>query len=159
LKHAKGLKFEEEPDYGFIKDNLKIIFQGNGYKYDDNFDWIENRGVPSHKSSTFLHLINKQQEIARRNSARHVLEREEKNDNLKSSQMLKAPVNEQNSNSLAVNYSSYFMELPSGENQEKNSGNQKINKSPRNLSPAATSKKDASNVDKKETTKCQCLLL
>ena len=159
MKHAKGLKFEEEPDYGFIKDKLKNMFEASGYKYDDNFDWIENRVVPSHKSSAFLHLVNKQQEIARRNSARDLLEREEGNENLKPSQMLKTPVNEQNSNSLVVNYSSYFMEQPSGENQERNSGNQKISRSPRNLSPTVSPKKDANNIDKKGTTKCECLLL
>lgn len=163
LRHARNLKFEEEPDYALIKGQLKAMFEANGFKYDDNFDWVESGMAPSRRSSAFLHLVSKQQEIARRHSARQVTGEEYnevKNARQLRPQLLRSPANEQNSNSLAVNHTSHFVEQPSGEAQEPNSGNQRGSKSPRILSPTASPNEGNKKASKPEKVpKCKCLVL
>lgn len=39
LKYCKSLKFEEDPNYVYIKELLKDVFTRNKYEYDYIFDW------------------------------------------------------------------------------------------------------------------------
>ena len=51
LKYCKGLKFEEDPDYMFIKQQLRNAFTRSGFDYDFAFDWnmhlIGKKGIPA----------------------------------------------------------------------------------------------------------------
>ena len=40
IKHARKLRFEEEPNYAYIKELLKSAFTINNFEYDFIFDWI-----------------------------------------------------------------------------------------------------------------------
>eukprot|EP00826_Nyctotherus_ovalis_P066025 TRINITY_DN9734_c0_g4_i12.p2 TRINITY_DN9734_c0_g4~~TRINITY_DN9734_c0_g4_i12.p2 ORF type:complete len:182 (-),score=27.40 TRINITY_DN9734_c0_g4_i12:151-696(-) len=153
LKYAKGLKFEEEPDYVFIKSTLEAVLEANEFRRDDNFDWIENGTTSARRQNVFLHLMNRQQEIARRSSNRRLSGDEGRH---LAVPVARSPMNEQNS--LVVNYSSHFVDA-SGEG---NSGSKHlgINKSPRNVSPAGSPKGTTKVAEKKKkTTKCSCLVL
>jgi len=138
------------------------MFEANSFKYDNNFDWIENRPIPSRKSSAFLHLVNRQQEIARRNGAKRIAQ-EEANAGIKNSRQLK-PITpqmrrpSQNSNSLVVNYTFHLQEQPSGEMQDKSFGNlQGTGRSLKDNTPAVSSSKVPIKI-KENTTKCCCLI-
>jgi len=68
LKYCKSLKFEEDPNYDYLKQILKDMFIENNYEYDLVFDWNEQASALE-KKSTFSHLYNhQQQQIARRQS-------------------------------------------------------------------------------------------
>jgi hypothetical protein len=132
------------------------MFEANSFKYDHNFDWVENGAMPSKKSSAFLHLVSRQQEIARRNSAKQLAEGEASGE-IRNSKQLK-PITpqvhklSQNSNSLAVNYTLHFPEQPSAELQDKSPANlQGTSRSLRNT-PQAVKVKES-------TTKCCCVML
>ncbi len=45
VEFCKGLRFDEEPNYEFIKKNLKNLFVKSGFDYDFNFDWCSNQFV------------------------------------------------------------------------------------------------------------------
>lgn len=40
INYAKGLKFEERPDYGLLKNLIKKMADENEIKFDNEFDWI-----------------------------------------------------------------------------------------------------------------------
>eukprot|EP00002_Diphylleia_rotans_P021173 TRINITY_DN4122_c0_g1_i7.p1 TRINITY_DN4122_c0_g1~~TRINITY_DN4122_c0_g1_i7.p1 ORF type:complete len:394 (-),score=91.32 TRINITY_DN4122_c0_g1_i7:217-1398(-) len=44
LEYCKGLKFEEKPDYGYVRKLLRDAFLREGYQYDFQFDWIVMKG-------------------------------------------------------------------------------------------------------------------
>ena len=47
------MKFEEEPNYAYLKELLKDVFTRNKYDYDFDFDW-NNRTVLERKSTLGL---------------------------------------------------------------------------------------------------------
>eukprot|EP00831_Metopus_contortus_P037782 TRINITY_DN29764_c0_g2_i1.p1 TRINITY_DN29764_c0_g2~~TRINITY_DN29764_c0_g2_i1.p1 ORF type:complete len:212 (+),score=41.40 TRINITY_DN29764_c0_g2_i1:2-637(+) len=113
IKYCKTLKFEEDPQYDTLKQFLKGIFISNKIEYDYEFDW-NTRANEIIKRSTFAHLINRQNQLARRGSAMKFEEDKklgaELSDPVKirraSNNQLQLPYQEQNS--LAVNYSNTF---------------------------------------------------
>lgn len=60
LKYCKSLKFEEDPNYAYIKELLKDVFTRNKYDYDFNFDWVAQT-VSSEKRKSVVQF--KDQEI------------------------------------------------------------------------------------------------
>ena len=40
MKYCKGLRFEEKPDYEYLKTLFKELMKKMNYEYDNNFDWI-----------------------------------------------------------------------------------------------------------------------
>ena len=40
LNYTKGLKFEDKPDYSFLKKLFKERFVKEGYEHDYVYDWI-----------------------------------------------------------------------------------------------------------------------
>jgi hypothetical protein len=40
LMYVRNLKFEEKPDYNFLRNMFKDLFQKSGYKYDYQYDWV-----------------------------------------------------------------------------------------------------------------------
>ena len=40
LMYVRNLKFEEKPDYNFLRNMFKDLFQMSGYKYDYQNDWV-----------------------------------------------------------------------------------------------------------------------
>ncbi len=65
LKHCKGLKFDEEPNYAFLKSQLKAAFQASRFEYDLNFDW-NMHAATLERQSTFQHLAERQHQLAKR---------------------------------------------------------------------------------------------
>jgi serine/threonine protein kinase len=41
FKYVKNMKFEEEPDYLYLKGLFKQIMEKNSFVHDYNFDWVE----------------------------------------------------------------------------------------------------------------------
>jgi len=39
LNYCRGLKFEEKPDYGYLRKIFKDLMQKNGFECDYNYDW------------------------------------------------------------------------------------------------------------------------
>jgi len=39
LNYCKGLDFEEEPDYDYLRQLFRSLFQRQNYSYDYIFDW------------------------------------------------------------------------------------------------------------------------
>lgn len=52
VKYCKGLKFEEDPNYEYIKGLLKTAFENNGFEYDFGFDWLSLASKKSPSLST-----------------------------------------------------------------------------------------------------------
>ena len=71
IKYTKSIKFEEDPNYESMRQPLKTIFDKNGYEYDLKFDWNAHAEALE-KKSTFMHLMDRQNQLARRNSAKKV---------------------------------------------------------------------------------------
>ena len=40
INYAKELKFEERPDYNFLKSLIKKMAEENDVKFDTEFDWV-----------------------------------------------------------------------------------------------------------------------
>ncbi len=45
LKYVKSLKFEDRPDYSYLRRLLKELFVKSGYEYDFIFDWTVQKYV------------------------------------------------------------------------------------------------------------------
>lgn len=39
LNYCKNLKYDEKPDYAYLKKSFKDLFQKNNFELDYNFDW------------------------------------------------------------------------------------------------------------------------
>lgn len=39
LNYCRSLKFDDKPDYGFLRRNFKELFFRSGYEWDYDFDW------------------------------------------------------------------------------------------------------------------------
>jgi len=47
LNYSKGLKFEEKPDYHYLRGLFKEAFRRNNFELDYRYDWIRsNEKVP-----------------------------------------------------------------------------------------------------------------
>ena len=40
MDYCRDLKFEEKPDYNYLRKLFKDLFNRNGYEYDFIYDWI-----------------------------------------------------------------------------------------------------------------------
>jgi len=52
LSYCRNLKFEEKPDYNYMRKIFKDLMQRNGFDYDYNYDWLikKNGGTVSYES-------------------------------------------------------------------------------------------------------------
>ncbi|KAH7012660.1 uncharacterized protein B0I36DRAFT_256187, partial [Microdochium trichocladiopsis] len=41
IKYTRGLAFDDEPDYSYLRQLFCCLFQAKGLKYDHVFDWTE----------------------------------------------------------------------------------------------------------------------
>lgn len=39
LRYCRGLRFEERPDYSYLRQLFRTLFHGQGFTYDYVFDW------------------------------------------------------------------------------------------------------------------------
>nr|XP_006821010.1 PREDICTED: casein kinase I isoform alpha-like [Saccoglossus kowalevskii] len=51
LNYCRGLKFEESPDYMYLRQLFRILFRTLNFQYDYTFDWTMLRQKTSHQSS------------------------------------------------------------------------------------------------------------
>ena len=63
LKYCKALKFEEDPNYSYIKEILKQAFIRGQFEYDLMFDWTSHSAALE-KKSTFHHVADHQHQLA-----------------------------------------------------------------------------------------------
>ena len=115
LKYARELKFEEEPNYSFIRDKLRKLFDSSNFKYDLKFDWMLHNSNEEKKH--LLHLDN-QDNKCEENLNEKKIERENENANLRPNGTL--------DNSIEVNPTSNPHEL-SRENTDHANGNIEYN--------------------------------
>lgn len=73
LNYCRNLKFDEKPDYGYLKKIFKELFVKNGYEYDYVYDWLlipydkesddGNHELSRHlEDPNFIDLINEDEE-------------------------------------------------------------------------------------------------
>jgi len=43
INYARSLRFEDEPDYAYLRQLFSRLFLAEGFKYDNVFDWTEKR--------------------------------------------------------------------------------------------------------------------
>ena len=53
FKYCQGLKFEEEPNYIYLRQIFESLFAKLNYTYDDEFDWEVKKN--EEKTALFLH--------------------------------------------------------------------------------------------------------
>jgi casein kinase 1 len=68
LKYSKGLKFDEDPNYVYIKDLLQQAFTRGRFDNDGVYDWTSH-SVALEKKSTFHHLVDFQNQLAQQKVA------------------------------------------------------------------------------------------
>jgi hypothetical protein len=44
LSFCRNLKFEEKPDYNYLRKIFKDLMHQNGFDYDYNYDWLIKKG-------------------------------------------------------------------------------------------------------------------
>ena len=79
LKYIKDLKFEDEPDYSFMKGQFKNLFDANKFTYDLKFDWMTQSSIEEKKA--FVQLANHETKFDD-NSIEKDNERKDTGDNL-----------------------------------------------------------------------------
>jgi hypothetical protein len=54
FEHVKGLRFDDRPDYDYLKRLFRELFFRKGFSYDNLFDWelLQHLGAHSHATST-----------------------------------------------------------------------------------------------------------
>jgi hypothetical protein len=43
INYARGLAFDDKPDYSYLRQLFRRLFYAQGFKYDHVFDWTEKR--------------------------------------------------------------------------------------------------------------------
>jgi len=163
MKYVKSLKFDDEPDYAYIKGELKRAFDKNSYVYDDRFDWV-NYGILQEKTSAFLFLSRKQQEFNKAGLRPRKISNDgynKKSIGLKSSKLLNTGKVEKGI--LQTNRNSHVATFSHKDSQEKSNENVIGERSHKQIVPLTTSNEEIVNVNekklKKDTVKCTCLIL
>ncbi len=168
LKYCKNLKFEEDPNYSFIKEQLKNVFTANTFTYDLTYDWTAHAAAAERKS-TFMHLADRQHQLAKMNSVKKnmgsgeqgggVTATEEKKDwrnskMMKNSmpQLMRSPGGANEQNSMMVNYTSCIQEASSKGQQEHGTVHPPGGEVAKGPEPVPAG-------DQKEKKKCCCMLL
>ena len=44
LNYCRGLRFDEDPDYDYLKKLFKTLFENKGFERDFDFDWLKENG-------------------------------------------------------------------------------------------------------------------
>ena len=50
LNYCRSLRFEEKPDYMYLRQLIRNLFRGQGYSYDYVFDWNTRKEVNDHEN-------------------------------------------------------------------------------------------------------------
>ena len=45
LNYCRGLRFEEDPDYMYLRQLFRILFRSHNYKYDYEYDWTIRKEI------------------------------------------------------------------------------------------------------------------
>lgn len=127
MKYTKSLRFEEDPDYAYLKGLLKEVFVKQNYEYDFDFDWcsklisLERRIVLGNTENKFISQQKPIKKTPNIELAKPVIKQEnihdskdeENKENLKKDANFIAPIPGQrmpsfdkNENSMAVNFPS-----------------------------------------------------
>jgi casein kinase 1 len=66
LHYCKSLRFEERPDYGYLRGVLKDLFFREGYRYDFVFDWMirNDQSKKEGQEQTVVSILDNQSEQA-----------------------------------------------------------------------------------------------
>ena len=53
INYTKGLRFEESPDYMYLRQLFRILFGTLNHRYDYTFDWtmLKQKMLPSHATA------------------------------------------------------------------------------------------------------------
>jgi hypothetical protein len=51
LNYCKGLKFDENPDYNYLRNLIKEAMKNNNFRMDYCFDWSDSVTVPEPEQS------------------------------------------------------------------------------------------------------------
>ena len=44
INYCRGLRFDEDPDYDYLKKLFKKLFENQGFERDFDFDWFKENG-------------------------------------------------------------------------------------------------------------------
>ena len=48
INYSRSLRFEDKPDYAYLRQLFRRLFRSKGFKYDNVFDWTEKRFYEIH---------------------------------------------------------------------------------------------------------------
>lgn len=65
LNYTRSLRFEDKPDYSYLRQIFRNLFHREGYTYDYIFDWTLQIQVPSSHDALLLSLIHEQEQRTR----------------------------------------------------------------------------------------------
>lgn len=49
FNYVKNLKFEEKPDYNYLKRMFQDLTKQNGFEFDKIYDWVKNPNPPKNE--------------------------------------------------------------------------------------------------------------
>lgn len=60
LNYCRGLRFEEAPDYMYLRQLFRILFRTLNHQYDYTFDWtlLKQKAAATTSSSSLFHSAN-----------------------------------------------------------------------------------------------------
>lgn len=59
LNYCRSLKFEEKPDYTYLRKLFKDLLQKNGHDIDYNYDWVVKKSGGSQTMSSSIASLEK----------------------------------------------------------------------------------------------------
>ena len=72
IKYVKNLKFEENPDYNYLRSLFINIMNKRNYKNDLNFSWLGNRNIIKKLELNYKNENNKLIDLKKRTSGPHI---------------------------------------------------------------------------------------
>jgi hypothetical protein len=58
IHYTRDLKFDDRPDYGFLRRLFKTIFEREKLEFDNDFDWFKLQGTKNEKSEDSKLIMN-----------------------------------------------------------------------------------------------------
>ncbi|VDP12313.1 unnamed protein product [Onchocerca flexuosa] len=58
FRYCHGLRFDEDPDYAYLKQLFRILFKKLNYQYDYTFDWTTLKQKETQKTVSLAHAPN-----------------------------------------------------------------------------------------------------
>ena len=90
MEYVREIRFSEKPNYYYIKEQLKIMYEDNSFEYDNKYDWIVKKSLEGNEIK-FASTVRYQKQYVEKNYWKDKNEKKLKNTpNNKDAQLLKS---------------------------------------------------------------------